>query len=166
MRDADIEPMTLEESAALTTRNRFTFRTSNKLYRTAQCCEGTIQHYLLVYHTEMQCTTLNHLEYSFANSCCTSPLLPSVVHFTVSHYSVPFFIDQLVLSIRLVTRTLTLSSFPCRDALFKALSLPNSAHLYVIPHPLYTLHSRFDDIISRILLQDKLGTALCTPLNI
>ena len=44
-----------------------------------------------------------------------------------------------------------------RAILLEALSIPPTAHLYVIPHALYKLNGRFDDVLSRILLQDKLG---------
>ena len=42
--------------------------------------------------------------------------------------------------------------------LLEALAITPAAHLYVIPHALYKLHGRFDEVLSRILLQDKLGT--------
>ena len=47
-----------------------------------------------------------------------------------------------------------------RGELLASLSLPAQAHLYVIPHPLYKLHGRFDEVLTRILLRDKLSYIL------
>lgn len=40
-----------------------------------------------------------------------------------------------------------------RARIFELLSLPRSAHLYVVAHPLHRLHSQFDYVLSKILLQ-------------
>lgn len=44
-----------------------------------------------------------------------------------------------------------------RDRIVASLGLPKSCHLYIIAHPLYTLHSNFDEVLSKILVQDNLG---------
>lgn len=36
-------------------------------------------------------------------------------------------------------------------------NFPKASHVYVIGHPLFKLHPRFDEVIVRILLQDRLG---------
>lgn len=44
-----------------------------------------------------------------------------------------------------------------RAKYIEKIGIPRSAHIYVIVQPLYTLHSVFDDCITRIMMQDKLG---------
>jgi hypothetical protein len=44
-----------------------------------------------------------------------------------------------------------------RAKFIELLRVPRAAHIYVIPHPLYKLHGTFDEVISKLLLQDKLG---------
>jgi len=44
-----------------------------------------------------------------------------------------------------------------RAKFIESIPLPRAAHLYVIAQPLYALHPSFDEIIVKILLQDKLG---------
>jgi hypothetical protein len=44
-----------------------------------------------------------------------------------------------------------------RARVFEALGFPRAAHLYLIAQPLYRLHASFDAVLSKILLQDRLG---------
>jgi hypothetical protein len=44
-----------------------------------------------------------------------------------------------------------------RAKLIEFLNVPRLAHLYVVPHSLYKLHGSFDEVLSKILLQDRLG---------
>jgi hypothetical protein len=44
-----------------------------------------------------------------------------------------------------------------RRRLIETLNLPLNAHLYVVGHPLYALHSDFDAALAGLLLQDRLG---------
>ena len=39
----------------------------------------------------------------------------------------------------------------------ESLGLPRTAHLYLLSNPLSTYHPKFDDVLTRILSQDKLG---------
>lgn len=43
-----------------------------------------------------------------------------------------------------------------RARIIEQIGLPRAAHLYIIAQPLYRLHSKFDHVLSRILLQVRL----------
>mmetsp|Transcript_15106 Transcript_15106/g.22724 ORF Transcript_15106/g.22724 Transcript_15106/m.22724 type:complete len:221 (+) Transcript_15106:28-690(+) len=44
-----------------------------------------------------------------------------------------------------------------RAKYIESIGVPRAAHLYVIGQPLYVMHPSFDEVITRILLQDKLA---------
>ena len=52
-----------------------------------------------------------------------------------------------------------------RERLIETLKLPRAAHLYVINNPLYVIHGDFDQIISRILITDRLGYIIVIDVN-
>jgi len=52
-----------------------------------------------------------------------------------------------------------------RERLIETLKLPKAAHLYIINNPLYVIHGDFDQIISRILITDRLGYVIVIDVN-
>jgi predicted O-linked N-acetylglucosamine transferase (SPINDLY family) len=47
-----------------------------------------------------------------------------------------------------------------RAKFIESLNIPRSAHLYLVGESIYKLHSDFDEVVSKILLQDKLAYLL------
>ena len=47
-----------------------------------------------------------------------------------------------------------------RAKFIELLNIPRAAHLYLVAEPLYKLHGQFDEVVSSILLQDKLAYLL------
>jgi hypothetical protein len=54
----------------------------------------------------------------------------------------------------------TRGSLLARQSLTERLGLPRAAHLYLVAQPLSHLHVKFDGVLSRLLLQDRLGYIL------
>jgi hypothetical protein len=79
-------------------------------------------------------------------------------NYTETLYKMPYFGTQFVdsyLALAQVAQSAPRTVILNRAKYVEKLQIPKSAHLYIISHSLCKLHPQFDEVLTRILLQDR-----------